>query len=287
MSTTIQQALANAVAKLTEQPDTAVLDAELLLAHVLQKTRTWLHTWPEYELSAEQTQEFEQLVARRVVGEPVAHLLAQQEFWSLDLIVTADTLIPRPETERLVELALERIPPTAAWRIADLGTGTGAIALALAKERPACSVIATDQSAAALAVAEDNARNNRLHNVTFRRGNWFEALQDEAPFDLIVSNPPYIKETDPHLLQGDVRFEPTTALTAGPDGLTDLQHLIDQALPHLKPGGWLLLEHGYDQGEAVVQLLQEAGFVQVSDYPDLAGLPRVATGCKPATANLS
>ena len=285
MSTTIQQALANAVAKLTEQPDTAVLDAELLLAHVLQKTRTWLHTWPEYELSAEQTQEFEQLVARRVVGEPVAHLLAQQEFWSLDLIVTADTLIPRPETERLVELALERIPPTAAWRIADLGTGSGAIALALAKERPACIVIATDQSAAALAVAEDNARNNRLHNVTFRRGNWFEALQDEAPFDLIVSNPPYIKETDPHLLQGDVRFEPAIALQAGPNGLTDLQHLIGQALPHLKAGGWLLLEHGYDQGEAVVQLLHQAGYTEVNDYADLAGLPRVAAGCKPASAN--
>lgn len=285
MSTTIQQTLANAVAKLTEQPDTAALDAELLLGHVLQKSRTWLHTWPEYELSAEQIQEFDQLVARRVGGEPVAHLLGQQQFWSLDLIVTPATLIPRPETERLVELALERIPPSVAWRIADLGTGSGAIALALAKERPACNIIATDQSAAALTVAEDNAHRNQLGNITFRLGNWFEALQDEAPFDLIVSNPPYIKETDPHLQQGDVRFEPTSALKAGPDGLADLQLLIGQAFPHLKPGGWLLLEHGYDQGQAMVQLLQQAGFVQVSDYPDLAGLPRVAAGCKPATAN--
>lgn len=274
-----------AIAQLTAQPDTASLDAELLLAHVLHKSRTWLHTWPEYELNAEQTMKFKRLVARRVGGEPVAHLLGRQEFWSLDLRVTADTLIPRSETEQLVEQALQRIPPTAAWRIADLGTGTGAIALALAKERPRCQILATDRSAAALAVARENARRNHLSNVTFHLGNWFEALQHEAPFDLIVSNPPYIKETDPHLTQGDVRFEPSTALQAGPDGLVDLQHLIGQALTHLKPDGWLLLEHGYDQGEAVVQLLKQAGYTQVSDTPDLAGLPRVAAGSKPASSD--
>ena len=282
ISLTIEQALATAIRQLTEQPDTANLDAELLLAHVLHKNRAWLHTWPDYELSAEQTLQFQQLVARRAGGEPVAHLLGRQEFWSLSLRVTADTLIPRPETERLVELALERIPHTAAWSIADLGTGSGAIALALAKERPLCRILATDRSAAALAVARDNARTHQLANVRFRQGTWFEALQHEAAFDMIVSNPPYIREDDPHLQQGDVLFEPAAALQAGQTGLADLQHLIREALPHLKPGGWILLEHGYDQAAAVMQLLKQAGYEQVSDYTDLAGQPRVVAGCKPA-----
>jgi len=281
MSMTIQQALAAAVQQLTEQPDTARLDAELLLAHVLHKTRTWLHTWPEQPLSVQQLADFQQLVSRRVEGEPIAHLVGRQDFWSLTLQVSADTLIPRPETERLVELALARIPPQAQWRIADLGTGTGAIALALAKERPQSLIIATDQSAAALTVARDNARTNQLANIQFRQGDWFEALQDETGFELIVSNPPYIKETDPHLQQGDVRFEPAGALKAGPAGLDDLQHIIQGALAHLVPGGWLLLEHGYDQGDAVLQLLKQAGYEQVTDYRDLAGQPRVAEGRKP------
>lgn len=281
MSMTIQQALVFAVQQLTEQPDTASLDAELLLAHVLHQSRTWLHTWPEQELSAEQAAQFQQLLSRRVKGEPVAHLIGRHDFWSLTLQVTTDTLIPRPETERLVELALERIPAQAAWRIADLGTGTGAIALALAKERPTCLIIATDRSTAALAVAKDNARTNQLANVQFRQGDWLEALHHEAGFDVIVSNPPYIKEHDPHLQEGDVRFEPATALQAGRAGLDDLQHIIQDALPHLKPGGWLVLEHGYDQREAVVRLLQQAGYEQVTDYPDLAGQPRVAEGRKP------
>jgi len=281
MSMTIQQALATAVQQLTEQPDTARLDAELLLAHVLHKTRTWLHTWPEQPLSVQQLADFQQLVSRRVEGEPIAHLVGRQDFWSLTLQVSADTLIPRPETERLVELALARIPPQAQWRIADLGTGTGAIALALAKERPQSLIIATDQSAAALTVARDNARTNQLANIQFRQGDWFEALQDETGFELIVSNPPYIKETDPHLQQGDVRFEPAGALKAGPAGLDDLQHIIQGALAHLVPGGWLLLEHGYDQGDAVLQLLKQAGYEQVTDYRDLAGQPRVAEGRKP------
>ena len=281
MSMTIQQALVFAVQQLTEQPDTASLDAELLLAHVLHKSRTWLHTWPEQELSAEQAEQFQQLVTRRAAGEPVAHLVGQQDFWSLTLQVTADTLIPRPETERLVELALERIPRQVSCRIADLGTGTGAIALALAKERPNCGIIATDRSAAALAVARNNARHNQIGNVQFRQGNWLDALQDEAGFDVIVSNPPYIKVTDPHLQQGDVRFEPATALKAGYTGLDDLRHIIQGALAYLEPGGWLLLEHGYDQREAVLQLLQQAGYEQVIDYTDLAGQPRVAEGRKP------
>ncbi len=278
---TIQQALATAVAQLTDQPELARLDAELLLAHVLHKSRTWLHTWPESELSAEQMQQYRQLIARRARGEPIAHLLGRQDFWSLSLQVTPDTLIPRPETERLVELALERIPAEATWQIADLGTGTGAIALALARERPHCRILATDRTAATLAVARNNADRHGLSNVAFCQGHWFEALPADTAFDMIVSNPPYIKETDPHLQQGDVRFEPPTALQAGQSGLDDLQHLIREALPHLKPGGWLLLEHGYDQAHAVIQLLQQAGYHQVNDYPDLAGQPRVAAGRKP------
>jgi len=281
MSTNIQQALLSATQRLAEQHDSASLDAELLLAHVLHKSRAWLYTWPEHKLDEKQAEQFNRLVQRRAQGEPVAHLISQQAFWSLSLQVTADTLIPRPETELLVEKALERIPQSAAWRIADLGTGSGAIALALAKERPTCQLIASDKSMAALNVAEENARLNQIENIEFQHGDWLAALEDKSLFDMIVSNPPYIKSDDPHLQQGDVRFEPAGALQAGTQGLDDLQRIIEEALPRLKPGGWLLLEHGYDQKAAVMRLLQQAGYQQVEDYPDLAGQPRVAAGCKP------
>ena len=280
MSTSIHQALLTATQQLAAQHDSASLDAELLLAHVLHKSRAWLYTWPEHQLDAKQIEQFNQLLQRRLHGEPVAHLIGTQEFWSLSLQVTPDTLIPRPETELLVELALERIPANASWRIADLGTGSGAIALAVAKERPACQVIATDKSTAALDIAKQNARLNQVGNVTFLPGDWLVAVKDEPPFEMILSNPPYIKEDDPHLLQGDVRFDPDSALQAGAEGLDDLQQIIQQTLAHLKPGGWLLLEHGYDQKAAVMQLLQQAGYEQIEDYPDLAGQPRVAAGHK-------
>ena len=282
MSTTIQQTLQAATQQLAAQHDTANLDAELLLAHVLHKSRAWLYTWPEHKLNAQQRELFNQLVQRRAQGEPVAHLIGQQAFWSITLQVTADTLIPRPETELLVEKALEQIPQDATWRIADLGTGSGAIALALAKERPACQVFASDSSMAALKVAQENARLNQIENVAFQHGDWLAALADDARFDMIVSNPPYIKNDDPHLQQGDVRYEPPGALQAGAEGLDDLQRIITDALPHLKPGGWLLLEHGYDQEKAVLRLLQQAGYEQIEDYPDLAGQPRIAKGVKPA-----
>lgn len=279
-SMTIQEALASAMQQLTDQHDTASLDVELLLAHVLHKSRTWLHTWPEQQLHAKQIQQFSQLLQRRLNGEPVAYLRGRQEFWTLSLQVTTDTLIPRPETERLVELALQRIPAKATWRIADLGTGSGAIALAVAKERPTCQIIATDKSIAALQVAKENARCNQITNVTFQQGDWLIALADETPFDMIISNPPYIKDDDPHLQQGDVRFEPLSALKAGTEGLDDLYQIIKNALRHLKPGGWLLLEHGYDQKVAVMRLLRQAGYEQVENYLDLAGQPRVVTGSK-------
>jgi release factor glutamine methyltransferase len=273
----IQQSINHAVLQLTDISDSARLDSEILLAYVLGESRTWLHTWPEHELSQEQQQNFEQLLSRRKKGEPIAHIIGEQEFWSLTLKVTPDTLIPRADTERLVELALERIPEKSFWNIVDLGTGSGAIALALAKQRPSIEIIATDKSMKALTVAQENARLNQLNNIRFVRSNWFDDLGDQV-FDMIVSNPPYIAEDDPHLSQGDVRFEPDSALTSGPGGLDDLSHLINKAPGYLKPGGWLLLEHGYDQADAVLNLLQQAGFKNCEDFQDYAGNPRVAIG---------
>jgi release factor glutamine methyltransferase len=274
---TIHDLLTDATTRLGDS-DSPRLDAELLLARVLDRDRSWLHAWPDTEVDADRQQAFAALLARRAAGEPVAHLLGERGFWSLQLKITPDTLIPRPETELLVEQALARLPTDARARIADLGTGSGAIALALATERPACTVVATDRSAAALAVARDNAARLGLQNVEFRQGDWLAALAHEAPFDLIVSNPPYIKETDPHLAQGDVRFEPRRALAAGPEGLDDITRIIKDALSRLEPGGWLLLEHGYDQAEAVTRLLRDAGYEAVEDYRDLAGQPRLAAG---------
>ncbi len=256
-------------------------EAEILLAHVLGKTRTWLHTWPERVLTPEQQAAFEGLLKRRLAGQPIAYLVGTRAFWSLDLTVTGETLIPRPETELLVEQALARIPLDAAWRIADLGTGSGAVALAIASERPACTLVATDRSAAALAVARDNAARYRLRNVVFCEGAWFTPLKDER-FEMIVSNPPYIAEDDPHLAQGDVRFEPRGALVAGTDGLDDLRTLAAGAGEYLEPAGWLLLEHGYDQGAAVRKLLLAHGFEEVGSVRDGLGHDRVTLGRRPS-----
>lgn len=245
--------------------------------HVLGCSRSHLHTWPERELSAEQQAHYLTLLDQRAHGTPIAHLLGEREFWSLNLKVNTHTLIPRPDTERLVELALERLPTQAARQIVDLGTGSGAIALVIASERPLCRVLAIDQSAEALAIAQQNASRLQLANVAFLQGSWLNGMQQR--FDMIVSNPPYIRDDDPHLALGDLRFEPRSALTAGADGLNDIRHIVSQAPDHLLPGGWLLLEHGYDQGCAVRQLLQQAGFVDISTQQDLAGNDRVSLGC--------
>ena len=282
MSITISELLSDAHRRLQPVSDSARLDSELLLARVLQQTRTWLHTWPEKILDAEQQSAFEALLQRRLAGEPVAHILGEQDFWSLRLQVSPATLIPRPDTERLVELALERIPPVANWSIADLGTGSGAIALALASERPHCRITATDQSAEALAIAQRNAGHLGLHNVQFVQSDWLADIPLPQRFEMIVSNPPYVCETDPHLAQGDVRFEPRSALAAGADGLDAIRLIIRQSWPHLLPGGWLLLEHGYDQAGAVQALLREAGYSEVADFIDYGGNPRVAVGQRPA-----
>ena len=255
----------------------APADAEILLAHVLGRSRTWLYAHADAETCADARRRFEALLARRRAGEPVAYLTGSRGFWRFELRVNADTLVPRPETERLVELALERLPEDAAWRIVDLGTGSGAIALALAAERPRAVVVATDASEGALAVARDNARALGLGNIAFRHGDWFAPLAGER-FDLVASNPPYIALGDPHLDAGDLRFEPPAALSSGADGLDAIRAIAQGAPSHLSPGGWLLVEHGWEQGPAVRALFEAAGLVGVATHLDLEQRDRVTLG---------
>ena len=266
-------------AELPDSP-TARLDAELLLAAALGKPRSYLRTWPEHEPGAEQLAAFAALLERRRAGEPVAYILGHQGFWSLDLEVAPHTLIPRPDTELLVETALQLAPATP-LRVLDLGTGSGAIALALASERGGWQVTGVDRIAEAVALAERNRQRLGLTNAVFRQSSWFEALPGER-FGLILSNPPYIAASDRHLGEGDVRFEPLSALVAGADGLDDIRQIVAQAPSHLEVGGWLLLEHGYDQAAAVRGLLAAAGFTRVDSRRDLGGHERISLGQWPA-----
>lgn len=252
-------------------------DAELLLAHALGRSRAWLFAHGADIPDAESFARFESLLARRAAGEPVAYLTGRRGFWRLDLAVTRDTLIPRPETELLVECALARIPVDSAMRVADLGTGSGAIALAIAGERPRTRVVATDRNVRALAVARDNAMANGITNVEFRAGDWLAPL-DGKRFDLIASNPPYIADGDRHLARGDLRFEPASALASGSDGLDAIRAIVRDAPAHLANGGCLMLEHGHDQGEAVRALLTRAGFADVETVQDLEARDRVGLG---------
>ncbi len=254
------------------------LEAALLLCHLLGKPRSHLFAWPERRLTEAQREAYEHLIQRRLAGEPIAHITGEREFWSLALKVTPDTLIPRPETELLVERALAHLAEVSAPRIADLGTGSGAIALALASERADAVVHASEQSAAALAVASDNARRLRLANISFFHGSWCQPLPPGQRYDLIVSNPPYIESEDPHLARGDLPREPRQALVSGADGLEAIREIAAEAPSRLAAGGWLLLEHGYAQGEAVRQILARRGLVQIRTLPDLAGLPRLTEG---------
>ncbi|MGN7724378.1 peptide chain release factor N(5)-glutamine methyltransferase [Luteimonas sp. 22616] len=253
-------------------------EAALLLAHVLGRSRGWLYAHGDAPVPAPDLARFEQLVARRAAGEPVAYLLGTRGFWRFDLAVTPDTLIPRPETELLVELALARIPAQSAAQVADLGTGSGAIALAIASERPQARVVAVDISGDALEVARGNAAALDLDNVEFRRGDWLSPLAGER-CDLIASNPPYIAEGDAHLAQGDLRFEPRGALASGADGLEAIRIIAAAAPAHLRDGGWLLVEHGWEQGAAVRALFEAAGLVDVATEPDLEQRDRVTLGC--------
>lgn len=273
MAATIAELLA---APSLPDSETPALDTALLLAHVLGKPRSYLLTWPERALTDEQQAQFAALLQRRRQGEPVAYLLGNQGFWSLELQVSPDTLIPRPDTERLVEVALERGPQHAA-RVLDLGTGTGAIALALAAERTQWQVTGVDRMSGAVALAETNRSQLALANVQFLPSDWFSALSGHC-FDLIVSNPPYIAADDPHLQQGDVRFEPVSALVSGADGLDDIRYIIDTAPGYLVSGGWLLLEHGWQQADAVRAWLERGGFTDVQSWRDLGGHQRVSGG---------
>jgi release factor glutamine methyltransferase len=266
----VQATLAWATRQLASRSESPRLDAEILLGHVTGRSRAQLLARPDTAVEPAAVQRFRLLVARRAQGEPVAYLTGWREFWSRRFRVTPATLIPRPETELLVELALERLPREAPRRIADLGAGSGAIALSLALERPSCQVVATDVSPAALEVARDNARRLGAANVEFRCGDWCAALGEER-FDLIVSNPPYVGAGDPHLQQGDLPHEPRLALTTGGGGLEAIERIAAAAPAHLVRGGWLLLEHGFDQADAVAALLRRYGYAEIGHRADIGG----------------
>ncbi|WP_449548492.1 peptide chain release factor N(5)-glutamine methyltransferase [Lelliottia amnigena] len=251
-------------------------DAEILLEHVTGKARTFILAFGETALTADQQAQLSALLSRRKAGEPVAHLTGEREFWSLPLYVSAATLIPRPDTECLVEHALAHLPATAC-RILDLGTGTGAIALALASERPDCQVTAVDVMPDAVALALRNVARLGFNNVKIQQSSWFDALVGQQ-FDMIVSNPPYIDECDPHLSQGDVRFEPLTALVAADEGLADIAHIVTVSRQYLTTGGWLLIEHGWTQAEAVHALFTQAGYERVETCQDYGGNDRLTLG---------
>jgi len=266
---TVRQALA--------QSGLVPIDGQVLLAHALQRDRAWLVAHGNDALARDQAEMFFALAKRRRDGEPVAYLTGFREFWGLSLAVTRDVLIPRPETETLVELALAWLPRDRAVRVLDLGTGSGAIALAIASERPRAHVVATDGAAAALAVARGNAQRTALSNVEFIEADWYDGVPGPR-FDMIVSNPPYVALDDPYLAEGDLRFEPAGALASGLDGLAALRTIIAGARARLVTGGALIVEHGFAQSEAVQELLEDAGFAQITVRRDLAGIARVAAG---------
>lgn len=285
MVQTIQNLLADARVLLDASGATeARLGAEILLGHATGRERAFFHAHPEADPGGEGIARFNALLTRHCAGEPLAYIIGEREFWSLPLKLNRHTLIPRPETELLVEQALARIPAGAAWTLADLGTGSGAVALALATERPRCRVIATDICERALAMARANAGRLGLDNVDFRHGSWLDAL-DGTICDIIVSNPPYVAAGDPHLRQPEIGFEPRAALVAGPAGLDAIDAIVAAAPAHLVPGGALLLEHGFDQREPVAAGLAAAGCRDIHCYRDLAGHDRVSTARRDAGGN--
>ena len=256
------------------------IDVEILLGYSLGQSRAWLLTYQDEELDQEDYDRFMQILNRRKQGEPIAYILGQKEFWSLNLMVNKSTLIPRPETEIVVETALEIAASKVdigVLSIADLGTGSGAIALAIASEYENSFITAVDASLDAIDVAKKNANQLELANIEFVQSNWFESLTDHQ-FDIICSNPPYIEAQDPHLQQGDLRFEPQSALASGVDGFFDIQHIISHASAYLRPEGWLVLEHGFQQSKRTQALLEQQGFININTREDYAGHPRVTYG---------
>ncbi|MCQ8106275.1 peptide chain release factor N(5)-glutamine methyltransferase [Methylomonas sp. SURF-2] len=272
----IQALLEEACTLLTGVSESARLDAEVLLCHCLDKPRAFLRAWPERQLDATQTGQFRHLLEQRRQGRPIAYLTGEREFWSRTFKVTPDVLIPRPDSELLIELSLS-LPANQTGNIIDLGTGSGILAITLAAERPSAKVLATDISSGALEVARQNAERLAVGNVRFVQSHWFDSVID-ADFDLVVSNPPYIAADDPHLQQGDLRFEPDTALVSMDMGLKDIRLLAEQARNHMAPGGHLLIEHGYQQSAQVQTIFKQLNYRRVDTHQDLSGNPRVTSG---------
>ena len=275
----IQFTLTFATQQLEDISDTAVLDAEVLLCHVIKKTRSHLRAWPEKTLSLEQYDQFQRLLNQRLLGQPIAYIIGKKEFWSRDFKVSPNVLIPRPDTELLIELSLDLIKNKVNPQLIDLGTGSGNIAITLAAERPDSDIMATDISNQALKIANHNAKTHQIKNIHFIQSDWFDNVS-KAEFDLVISNPPYIALDDPHLSQGDVRFEPDCALVADKKGLKDINIICQHALEYLKPNGTLLIEHGYDQQVAVQSIFDEYKYYNITTHNDLSGNPRVTTGQK-------
>lgn len=274
---TIQSLLEEASKTLAPVSESPWLDAEVLLCYCLDKPRSYLRAWPEKIPDAQQLAHYRDYIGKRQQGMPVAYLIGSREFWSREFQVSPDVLIPRPDTELLIELCLELIPEDQPYKLIDLGTGSGIIAVTLAAERPRAQVIACDLSEAALKIAQSNAKQHHANNIRFSQSNWFNAIND-ADFDLVVSNPPYIAADDPHLQQGDIRHEPDGALIAQEQGLQDIRILAEQAKLHLKPGGHLFVEHGYNQQHAVQDIFKANHYQNVATHTDLAGNPRVTSG---------
>jgi len=275
----IKTALRKAAMRLMKSSLTAQLDAEILLTHVIKKNRSFLYAHSEQILETTLYQKFEALILKRLEGIPIAHLTNEREFWSLPLYVTSDTLIPRPETELLIELTLSLLGKNSSCSVLELGTGTGAISLALAKEKPEWNILATDLSQAALRVAQKNAERHQTQNITFIQSNWFEMIPQKT-FNLIISNPPYLAEHDPHQHKGDLRYEPKQALVSGTDGLDDLKYIIQKSHHYLVSGGLVLLEHGYNQAEPIKNCFSDENYHRTQCWQDTAGLDRVSGGWK-------
>lgn len=270
--TIVKEMIKNISRQLTMCSETQYLDAEILVGHVLKKSRAELFAYLEIQVTPTQKKQLADYVSRRVAGEPIAYILGEKEFWSLNLTVTPDVLIPRPETEMLVEWILKNLPKDEKLRVADLGTGSGAIAIAIASERPHWQLVAIDNYKKALKVAKTNSEKHHIHNINFYLGEWCQALA-QRNYHAIVGNPPYIPDNDKHLQQ--LKYEPRGALAGGPDGLSAIKTIIEEAKSYITNGGWLLLEHGFDQSQKIIELMQEAHYHQIQGHTDLAGLPRM------------
>ncbi len=275
---TYKALLDDATHRLFECSDTPRIDSEVLMQHVLQKNIAWLIAYGDSVATADHVNAFYQTIEKREIGQPIAYITGSKDFWSLSLKVDKNVLIPRPDTETLVEQCIERLAKEQQVDVLDLGTGSGAIALSIAKERPFSNVTALEKHAAALEIARKNSRLNNVENVDFRLSDWFGAIDKSERFDLIASNPPYVEPGDPHLKRGDLRFEPITALTASESGLADIRIIVESAPKYLKDNGWLIIEHGYNQATPVAELFEQNGFINIELFNDINKLPRCTAG---------